>query len=177
MCVFECVVFSRYLKTQHTQAEGEIGYQHSILLTSDICGHLWAKWRNMEDIVRYYFKKKYTYGVILYCLEKYHGTIISRGTILNRLKDYVLCRYSCVWLGAWFRFWSTYRISAVVAAVLCFMYPFCVLHICVVFCMSVLCFAFVLCRVVYVCVTLCICGLPQLSVQRNKEKVNMIQRN
>ena len=62
-------------------------------------------------------------------------------------------------------------------SVLCFMYPFCVLHICVVFCMSVLCFAFVLCRVVYVCVTLCICGLAQLSVQRNKEKVNMIQRN
>ena len=119
MCVFECVVFSRYLKTQHTQAEGEIEYQHSILLFSDICGHLWAKWRNMEDIVRYYFKKKYTYGVILYCLEKYHGTIISRGTILNRLKDYVLCRYSCVWLGAWFRFWSTYRISAVVAVLKC----------------------------------------------------------
>ena len=28
----------RYPKTQHTQAEGEIGYQHSLLLTSDICG-------------------------------------------------------------------------------------------------------------------------------------------
>ena len=30
----------RDLKTEHTQAEGEIGYQPSLLLTSNICGHL-----------------------------------------------------------------------------------------------------------------------------------------
>ena len=42
----------KYLKTQqrsesttHTKAEGEIGYQSSLLLTSDICVYLWAKWR------------------------------------------------------------------------------------------------------------------------------------
>ena len=50
---------------------------------------------NMEDIVRYYFNKNYTYGVILYCLEKYHGIIISRGTLLNHLKDYGFRRRSC----------------------------------------------------------------------------------
>ena len=42
------------------------------------------------DIVKYYFNKNYTCGVILYCLGKYHGIIIVRGTLLNRLKDYGL---------------------------------------------------------------------------------------
>ena len=42
----------------------------------------------LENIVRFYFDKNYTYGVILYCLEKYHGIIILRCTLLNCLKDY-----------------------------------------------------------------------------------------
>ena len=31
----------------------------------------------MVDIVRYYFNKNYTYGVVLYFLEEYHGKIIA----------------------------------------------------------------------------------------------------
>ena len=42
----------------------------------------------LENIVRFYFDKNYTYGVILCCLEKYHGIIILRCTLLNCLKDY-----------------------------------------------------------------------------------------
>ena len=34
----------RDLKTEHTQAEGEIGYQPSLLLTSNICGHFLFLW-------------------------------------------------------------------------------------------------------------------------------------
>ena len=49
----------------------------------------------MVDIVKYYFNKNCTYGVILYCIEKYHGIIISRDALLNRLKDYGLRRRGC----------------------------------------------------------------------------------
>ena len=49
----------------------------------------------MVDIVKNYFNKNCTYGVILYCPEKYHGIIISRATLLNRLKDYGLRRRGC----------------------------------------------------------------------------------
>ncbi len=46
----------------------------------------------MEDIIRGYFKKNYSYKTILKLLEKYHGIKISRSTLLNRLKEYGLQR-------------------------------------------------------------------------------------
>ena len=58
-------------------------------------GKMAAEGGNMVDIVKYYFNKKYTCGVIFYCLEKYHGIIISKGTLLNRLKGYGLRRRGC----------------------------------------------------------------------------------
>ena len=46
----------------------------------------------MEDIIREYFKKNYTYNTILQLLEKYHAIKISRSTLLNKLKEYGLQR-------------------------------------------------------------------------------------
>ena len=46
----------------------------------------------MEDIIRGYFQKNYSYKTILKLLEKYHGIKISRSTLLNRLKEYGLQR-------------------------------------------------------------------------------------
>ena len=46
----------------------------------------------MEDIIRDYFKKNYTYKTILQLLEKYHAIEISRSTLLNKLKEYGLRR-------------------------------------------------------------------------------------
>ena len=48
----------------------------------------------LENIFRFYFDKNFTYGVILCCLEKYHGINISICT-LSRLKDYGLRRRGC----------------------------------------------------------------------------------
>ncbi|XP_046858691.1 uncharacterized protein LOC124452149 [Xenia sp. Carnegie-2017] len=46
----------------------------------------------MEDIIRNYFTKNYTYDTILQLLQKYHGIRISRSTLLNKLKLYGLQR-------------------------------------------------------------------------------------
>ena len=46
----------------------------------------------MEDIIRNYFTKNYTYDAILKLLQKYHGIRISRSTLLNKLKLYGLQR-------------------------------------------------------------------------------------
>ena len=44
----------------------------------------------MEDLIRDYFKKNYTYKTILILLEKYHGIKISRSSLLNKLNEYGL---------------------------------------------------------------------------------------
>ena len=46
----------------------------------------------MEDIIRDYFKKNYTYNTTLQLLEKYHAIKTSRSTLLNKLKKYGLQR-------------------------------------------------------------------------------------
>ena len=45
-----------------------------------------------EAVIRYYFGKNYQYKIILELLEKFHGITISKGTLLNRLKEYGLRR-------------------------------------------------------------------------------------
>ena len=52
--------------------------------------------------------------------------------------------------------------------ILCFIYLSCVLHICIVFCISVLCFV-CLCCVLYVCVVFCTCGPPYKTALMNKQ--------
>ena len=46
----------------------------------------------MEVKIRYYFGKNYQYKTILALLEKFHDITISKRTLLNKLKDYGLCR-------------------------------------------------------------------------------------
>ena len=46
----------------------------------------------MEELIRYYFEKKYKYQTILDCLEKFHNIKISKRTLLNKLKEYGLGR-------------------------------------------------------------------------------------
>ena len=46
----------------------------------------------MEEQIRYYFGKKYQYKIILALLEKCHGITISKRILLNKMKDYGLCR-------------------------------------------------------------------------------------
>lgn len=38
-----------------------------------------------DEIIKFYFERKYEYKTILLFLEKYHGIKISRGTLLNKL--------------------------------------------------------------------------------------------
>ena len=42
--------------------------------------------------VRYYFNQGFEYSEILKFLQKYHRTIISKSTLLRRLKDYGFSR-------------------------------------------------------------------------------------
>jgi hypothetical protein len=49
-----------------------------------------------EAIIRYYFGKNYQYKIILKLLEKFHGITISKGTLLNKLKEYGLRRHGNV---------------------------------------------------------------------------------
>ena len=46
----------------------------------------------MEEAIRYYFKKNSQYKTILKLLGKFHGITISKGTLLNKLKEYGLRR-------------------------------------------------------------------------------------
>ena len=46
----------------------------------------------MEELIRYYFEKRYKYQTILDCLEKFHNIKISKRTLLNKLKEYGLGR-------------------------------------------------------------------------------------
>ena len=46
----------------------------------------------MEEAIRYYFKKNYQYKTIIKLLEKFHDITISKGTLLNKLKEYGLRR-------------------------------------------------------------------------------------
>ena len=46
----------------------------------------------VEVKIRYYFGKNYQYKTILALLEKFHDITISKRTLLNKLKDYGLCR-------------------------------------------------------------------------------------
>lgn len=48
--------------------------------------------RKMEEAIRHYFGKNYQYKTILMLLDKFHGIKISKGTLLNKLKDYGLRR-------------------------------------------------------------------------------------
>ena len=49
-----------------------------------------------KEAIRYYFSKNYDYQTILRFLKKFHDINISRGTLLNRLKEYGLRRRRCV---------------------------------------------------------------------------------
>ena len=46
----------------------------------------------MEEAIRDYFRKNYQYKTILRLFEKFHGITISKGTLLNKLKEYGLRR-------------------------------------------------------------------------------------
>ena len=49
--------------------------------------------KEMEEAIRYYFKKNYQYKmIIITLLEKFHDITISKGTLLNKLKEYGLRR-------------------------------------------------------------------------------------
>lgn len=50
----------------------------------------------MEESIRYYFKKNYQYKTIIKLLEKFHDISISKGTLLNKLKEYGLRRRGSV---------------------------------------------------------------------------------
>ena len=73
----------RYLKnTAHTSRGGDCVPAVSV----GACGGR----RSIEDIGgRYYFNKNYTYGVILYCLEKYHGIHVIIILIIRKIMDCV----------------------------------------------------------------------------------------
>ena len=45
-----------------------------------------------EEAIRYYFSQNYDYATILNFLERFNNIKISRGTLMNRLKQYGLCR-------------------------------------------------------------------------------------
>ena len=45
-----------------------------------------------EEAIRYYFSRNYDYATILNFLERFNNIKISRGTLMNRLKQYGLCR-------------------------------------------------------------------------------------
>lgn len=48
-----------------------------------------------EEAIRYYFSKNYDYYTILRFLEKFNDINMSKGTLLNRLKEYGLRRRGC----------------------------------------------------------------------------------
>ena len=45
-----------------------------------------------EEAIRYHFSRNYDYATILNFLERFNNIKISRGTLMNRLKKYGLCR-------------------------------------------------------------------------------------
>ena len=48
-----------------------------------------------EEVIRYYFSRKYEYNTILDFLEQHHDIKMSKRTLLNRLKEYDLTRGNC----------------------------------------------------------------------------------